>query len=108
MANLTEAKQRDFSRQVLEVLKSKSAELSEAGFDSQARIAELETKSADANTAEAEQRVAEEVKQQKTAASNAKRTELYEQASATVSLMEGLLGRSHQIVHQLRQVRGRM
>jgi hypothetical protein len=104
-AKLTEADQRAFSHQVLEVLRQNSAKLSAAGFDTSGRAGALEAKTDAAETREAEQLQAKEALLRATVASTTSTQEAYDLASATVNLIEGILGKDDPLVRLLRGLR---
>jgi hypothetical protein len=108
MAKLTEADQRAFSHQVLEVLRQNSAKLSVAGFDTSGRAAALEAKTDEAEVKEAEQLQAKEALLRATAASTTSTQEAYDLASASVNLIEGILGKDDALVKLLRGLRPAM
>jgi hypothetical protein len=105
MAKLTEADQRAFSHQVLEVLRQNSVKLGAAGFDTSGRAAALEAKTDEAETREAEQLSAKEALLRATVASTTSTQEAYDLASASVNLIEGILGKDDALVKLLRGLR---
>ena len=108
MAKLTEADQRAFSHQVLEILKKNSARLSAAGFETSGRVVAVEAKTHTADIDEAGQTQAKEALLRATATSTTSTTEAYDLASASVNLIEGILGKDDPLVKVLRGLRPAM
>ena len=105
MGNLSEARKRDFINQLLLAMENKTVLLTDSGFDPTNKIAGLKLKSEAADAAE--------VKQQEAMASAKDATKLaqdsleaaYAEASATVELLTGLLGKDHNLVLEIRKMR---
>lgn len=105
MARQSEKERRDFVVHVVTTLKDEAATLTAAGFDPTNLTNELETKSTAAATAEVAQQKAEAAAKEATKASNAALDDAYQDASAAVSLVEGLLGKDNELVRQLHHFR---
>ncbi len=105
MGNLSEARKRDFINQLLLAMENQTTVLIDTGFDPTTKIAGLRLKSDGAD--------ASEVKQQEAMASAKDATKLaqesldvaYTEASATVELMTGLLGKEHNLIKEIRKMR---
>ncbi len=105
MGNLSDPRKRDFIDQVLLAMENQTVVLTDAGFDPTTKIAGLKLKADDADNAE--------VKQQESMASAKHATQLaqdslsaaYAEASATVELITGLLGKDHNLVKEIRKMR---
>ncbi len=105
MTSLSEARKRDFINQLLLAMENQTVVLTDAGFDPTTKIAGLKLKSDDADNAE--------VKQQESMATSKDATQLaqnslnaaYAEASATVELMTGLLGKNHNLIKEIRKMR---
>ncbi len=105
MSTLSDARKRDFIIQLLLVMENKASELTAVGYDPATKIAGLKLKS---DTAEAD-----EVKQQEAMAAAKDATKLaqnslneaYKEASATVELMTGLLGKDNNLIQEIRKMR---
>lgn len=108
MANLTDAQKLAFVREVSEILNNNAASLVAAGYDPAAKVTELQTQGGAAELAEANQQQAQADAKQATADANTTRDAAYNNASATVDLMSGVLGKDSRIVHELRGIRGEM
>ncbi len=99
MGKLSEARKRDFINQLLLAMENQTIVLTDAGFDPTNKIAGLKLKSDCADAAE--------VKQQASMASAKDATKLaqesldaaYAEASTTVELMTGLLGKNHNLLN---------
>jgi len=105
MARLSEKEKRDFVVQVITILNDEAAELTAAGYDPSIRLADLKVKSEEAALAEVAQMMARAEATKATRISNEKLALAYQDASAVVSLMEGLLGKDNSLVHKLHQIR---
>ncbi len=105
MSNLNEKEKRDFVVHVLSTVNEASDRLTAAGFDPTNRAAELKTKSDNATAAEVAQQKAEAEALKATKTSNDALKVAYDDASAVISLIEGLLGKNDELVRKLRQFR---
>jgi hypothetical protein len=79
--------------------------LTDAGFDPTARIEMLQGKLQTADDAEGEQQKAQAAALDTTKLANETLKLAYDDASAFVNLIEGLLGKDHSLVRKLRQLR---
>ena len=105
---LTEGQQRAFARNILEILRDHEQELKDAGFDPQARTAQLEQLAQDAEDKEAAQTAAREAHLQATSVSQSATKAAYDNASAAVDLISGLLGKNHELVKVIKNLRDEM
>ncbi|WP_430974172.1 hypothetical protein [Sunxiuqinia rutila] len=105
MATLNEKESRDFVSQVIVMVDQNASMLTDAGYDPTARSAELKTKLQTADEAEGEQQKAQAIALDATKHANATLKVAYDEASAFINLIEGLLGKDNSLVHQLRQLR---
>jgi hypothetical protein len=105
MARLTDADRRAFSREVLEVLRQNAARLSAAGFDVTGRVTELGSANQTADVKEAAQLTAQQAAVRATQESSDANDHVYDLASASVNLIEGILGKDDPLVISLRQLR---
>lgn len=105
MAGMTESKKRDFASQLIVVIEQNATLLSAKGFDPAAKIAELKDQLVIADEAEGRQVEAKAAAKDATAvAQNTLRT-VYDNASATVDLISGLLGKNHNLVQEIKKFR---
>ena len=102
---LSKAEKRAFGRQLVEFLTDKASELSEAGFDPATRITQCEALNKLAEQIENGKLVAVATKLEATRASNKATSEAYTRASSEVKIIEGYLGKVHELVRQLHQIR---
>ena len=105
MANLNEKESRDFVSQVITITDQNADILIEAGYDPNNRSTELKTKMQDTDDAEGAQKKAQAAALDATKLANKTLEEAYKDASAFISLIEGLLGKDHSLVRKLRQLR---
>jgi hypothetical protein len=105
MGNLNEKEKRDFVVFVIQTINDEAVNLTAAGFDPTTRSADLKSKSEAATAAEVAQQKAQAEAMKATKASNEALDAAYEDASAVVSLIEGLLGKDNELVRKLRQFR---
>lgn len=105
MATLNEKESRDFVSQVIVIVDQNASVLTEAGFDPATRSEQLKGKLQTADEAEGEQQKVQAVALDATKHANATLKLAYDDASAFVSLIEGLLGKDNSLVHKLRQLR---
>jgi len=105
MGNLTESKKRDFVTQLTGLLEQNTQLLTDKGYDPTAKIAQLRAEITAADTAEVKQMEA------KAAAKNATKLTLetlntaYTDASATVDLISGLLGKNDNLLLEIKKLR---
>ena len=105
MATLNAKESRDFVSQVIVMVDQNAGMLTDAGFDPATRSAELKAKLQTADDAEGEQQKAQAIALDATKHANATLRVAYDDASAFVNLIEGLLGKDNSLVHKLRQLR---
>jgi len=105
MAKLNEKEKRDFVVHVYTTLNDEAASLTAAGFDPTTRAAGVKAKSDTATQAEVAQQKAQAEAMKATKVSNEALDEAYKDASAVVSLVEGLLGKDSELVHKLHKFR---
>ncbi|MBC8266031.1 MAG: hypothetical protein H8E84_03605 [Flavobacteriales bacterium] len=106
--NLTDAQKLAFAREMAEILTNNQAELVAGGYDPAAKITEFCTQSTAAENAEADQQQAQADAKQATMDANDTRDTVYNNASATVELMVGVLGKDNLIVQEIKAIRGEM
>lgn len=106
--SLTDAQKLAFVREMGEILANNSTELTALGYDPASKITELETQGHDAELAEAtqQQKAADSVAA--TMAAKTMRELAYGNASATVDLMSGVLGKTNPVVRKIRKIRSSM
>ena len=105
MATLNEKESRDFVSQVIVMVDQNAGMLTDAGFDPATRSTELKAKLQTADDAEGEQQKAQAIALDATKHANATLRVAYDDASAFVNLIEGLLGKDNSLVHKLSQLR---
>lgn len=105
MTTLNEKEKRDFATQVAVITEQNAQTLTDAGFDPQNRLTTLHTEINDADQAEAKQNEIQAAALDATKLANATLKTMYDDASALVNLIEGLLGKDNSLVHKLRQLR---
>lgn len=105
MATLNEKESRDFVSQMIVMVNQNASTLTDAGFDPTARVSALQTKLQTADEAEGEQQKAQAAALDATKLANETLKLAYDDASAFVNLIEGLLGKDNSLVHKLRQLR---
>lgn len=108
MPALTEAQQRSFIRQMIEILQANQAELKAQGYDAAAKVKVLSAKSATAEKAEGIQLQAMATLKTKTADSVKATKEAYELASAQVEAVVGALGKKHPLAQKVKGMRDAM
>ena len=105
MGTLNEKESRDFVSQVIVIVNQNASLLTDAGFDPSSRSGELETKLQTADDAEGAQNKVQAAALDATKLANSTLKLAYNDASAFVNLIEGLLGKDNSLVHKLRQLR---
>lgn len=108
MAGLTHDQKRAFIHKIIEVLEENTQVLTAKGYDPAAKIAELTTQWQAQEQAEAAQIQIFAAHKAATSASNATLKVAYENASASVELIVGLLGKHHPLVEILKNIRDLM
>lgn len=107
MTTLNDNERRAFIAETITITTQETATLTAAGFDPATRLAQLQTKADSADEAEAEQQRAEVAAKNATKAAQDSLKAAYDDASSMIDLFEGLLGKKHTLVLQLRQLRKR-
>jgi len=105
MTTLNEKEKRDFATQVAVITEQNAQSLIDAGFDPQNRVTGLRTKITDTEQAEGKQKEAQAAALDATIAANNTLKLMYDDASAFVKLIEGLLGKDNSLVRKLKQLR---
>jgi hypothetical protein len=105
MATLNEKESRDFVSQVIVIVDQNTSLLTDAGFDPTSRSGGLKTKLQTADDSEGAQNKAQAAALDATKLANSTLKVAYDDASAFVNLIEGLLGKDNSLVHKLRQLR---
>ena len=105
MAALTDAQKQAFAREILEILKNNKEKLQSAGFDVSAKINSLEANTQEAEKQKAEQRTLEAKKEEQTKKARETLEKVYDEASADVELVVGILGKDDDLSHQLKKIR---
>lgn len=108
MPALTEAQQRSFIRQMIEILQANQAELKAQGYDATIKLKDLNAKSATAEKAEGIQLQTMAALKAKTADSVRATREAYELASAQVEAVVGALGKKHALAQKVKGMRDAM
>jgi hypothetical protein len=102
---MNEAKKRDFVKQMITLIASNQAKLTEKGFDPTTQLGALQTSSDAASTAEVGQQEAKAALKAATANSVSKLSEAYKMASNFADLISGLFGKDDEIVQEIRKMR---
>ena len=105
MSKQTESDKRDFVTQMVNIMKNNTKLLIDKKYDPADKIAELTQQGKDSDQAEARQRDAVKAAKDATELANTSLDIAYDNASATVELMAGLLGKTHNLVLELRKLR---
>lgn len=105
MSKQSESDKRDFVTQVGEIMKNNAQLLIDQKYDPADKVAELKQQGTDADEAEARQTDADKAAKDATELSNATLGLAYNNASAAVELIAGLLGKTHNLVLELRKLR---
>ena len=105
MAVQKESEKRDFVSQTTVITEQNASLLVDAGFDPANRIEQLKTELTAADEAEGKQKEAQAAALDATNLSKETLKVAYNDASAVISLIEGLLGKDHSLVRKLRQLR---
>lgn len=105
MSGLSDAKRRDFITQLIVVLEQNSQLLIAQGFDPAAKIAQLRAELTDLETKEGRQLESLAAAKDATKAAQDALTVAYTDASATVDLIAGLLGKNDNLVIEVKKLR---
>jgi len=100
-----ESQKRDFVAQTIVIMEQNATTLTDAGFDPSKRITELKTELTATDEAEGKQNEAQAASLDATKVANETLKVAYDDASASINLIEGLLGKDNSLVHKLRQLR---
>ena len=105
MGNFSESKKRDFLKQLIIVMEQNAQIITEKGFNAQLRIEQLNIELKEAEQAEGIQR--EMIAEAKNATKRAQVTLdiAYRDGSATVDLLSGLLGKSDNLLLEIKKLR---
>lgn len=105
MTSLTESRKRDFITQLIVIIEQNAGLLTARGYDPTAKLAQLKAEKASVDQTEANQR--EALAAAKTATQLALDTLniAYTDASATVDLISGLLGKNDNLLLEIRKLR---
>ncbi len=105
MSKQTESDKRDFVTQVAKIMENNAQLLIEKKYDPADKVAELTQQGTDADNAEAKQTDADKAAKDATALANTTLGVAYNNASAAIELIAGLLGKTHNLVLELRKLR---
>ena len=105
MPNLNDAGKRDFVNQIISLLDQNAATLTGEGYDPANKSTSLKTKSQIAQEAEVNQQEALIKARTATQLAQESLIEAYKEASATVELLAGILGKDHPLLHEIRKMR---
>jgi triosephosphate isomerase len=106
MGYLNDKERRDFVSQTAVIIEEEAATLTTAGFDPANRLQQLKDEKNAAQLAEVVQQQAQAAALDATKAAQESLMVAYNDASAIINLIEGLLGKDNSLVHKLRQLRG--
>ncbi len=105
MGNLNDKERRDFIAQTITIVEQEAATLTAAGFDPADRVTQMKNRFNSATEAEVSQQQAQAAALEATKVANETLKVAYDDASAAINLIEGLLGKDNSLVHKLRQLR---
>jgi hypothetical protein len=105
MAGLNEAKRRDFISQFIVILEQNAQLLTDKGFDPAAKTDQLKQELTAAEVAEARQSEAAAAAKNATKLAQDTLIVAYTNASATVDLLSGLLGKNDNLVKEIKKMR---
>ncbi len=105
MTTLSESRKRDFISQLILLMESKADEFTQAGYDPTNKIEELKGLSDEAQADEAEQQQIQALAKDATQKAQTSLKTAYKEASNMVDLIAGLLGKDHNLVAEIRQMR---
>jgi hypothetical protein len=108
MPTLTDAQEKDYTRQITGILKEYKDELIANQTDPTQRITSLENGAKATDDAEAAEVKAEAAKVAAIALTTLKREDNYKLAQASVGLIEGALGKDHPAAERARGIRSSM
>ncbi len=102
---MKESTKRDFVTQVLELLQEEKETLTTKGYTADAKITELSESKKACDQAELQQQKVQAAARDATKIANETLELAYKQASETVDLLSGLLGKDSEIVKRMRKFR---
>lgn len=102
---MKESIKRDFVTQMIELLQDEKENLSTKGYSAEAKISELTKSKKACDMAELEQQKIMAAAKDATKLANDALDTAYRQASDTVDLVSGLLGKDNEMVKKLRKLR---
>lgn len=105
MSGLTDSKRRDFIAQFLVILEQNAALITQKGYDPTAKIAELKEEMTQSDQAEGQQREAVAKAKDATRKAQEKLLKAYTNASASVDLVAGLLGKKDNLLIEIKKLR---
>jgi hypothetical protein len=105
MSRLNDKEKRDFVSQTITTVEQESDTLMAAGFESANRVTQLKNEIEAAEDAEVAQQKAQAAALDATKVAQQTLKVAYDDASAMINLIEGLLGKDNSLVHKLRQLR---
>jgi hypothetical protein len=108
MSDLTDAQEKDYTRQITGILTEYQAEMAAKSVDPVQRITNLENGATATDAAEAAEVKAEAAKTAAIALTATLRENNYKLAQASVGLIEGALGKNHPAAVRARGIRGSM
>ena len=105
MGKMTESKKRDFVSQLIVIMEQNAQLFKDKGFDPAEKIAALTQEITDADAAEARQRETTAAAKDATRVAQETLDVAYTDASATVDLITGLLGKKDNLVLEIKKLR---
>lgn len=105
MAKMNESGKRDFVSQMITILQQNTTLLTDSGFDPTTKISQLQNELTAADTAEGHQIEAKAASKAATSVALETLKTAYNDSSATVELITGILGKKHPLVQELRKLR---
>jgi len=105
MAGMNHSKKRDFVQQMTQTLEKEKQQLAEKGFDATQRLGSLTTKNKELINAENDQQEALAKAKEATSMALEKLDTAYTEASETLDLLAGLLGKNNELVKRIRTYR---
>ena len=105
MTSLTESKKRDFITQLIVIIEQNAPLLTNKGFDPTGKLSQLKAEKALADLTEAGQREAVAAAKNATKAAVEALDAAYTDASATVDLISGLLGKDDNLLLEIKKLR---
>lgn len=103
--SLNESKKRDFITQFIVIMEQNAELLAARGYDPAAKISQLKTEIASADQAEGRQREAVAAAKDATQVALNALNMAYTDASATVDLVSGLLGKNDNLLIEIKKLR---